>query len=303
MRIAILGSGGVGGYFGGRLAAAGSDVTFVARGAHLDAIRAHGLRILSPLGDATIADAKAVDDIAKIDAVDLVVVAVKLWDTEAVAVALKPLVDRGAAVVSFQNGVDKDDVLRRHLPSASILGGVCYIASVIAEPGVIRHSGTMQRLVFGEYDGAPSSRVHAFLDACTAAKIDAATTLAIERLHWEKYVFLVGVSGTTSSMRSAIGKIRANPQTRAFLRDVMREVAAVGRARGVPLRDDFADERLAFCDTLPAAMTSSMANDLERGNRLEVAWLSGAVAEIGRSIGVPTPLNRAVADILALYAG
>jgi 2-dehydropantoate 2-reductase len=303
MRIAILGSGGVGGYFGGRLAAAGSDVTFVARGAQLDAMRTRGLRITSALGDATLPSVQVVDDIAKVGAVDFVFVAVKLWDTEAVAATLGRLADHGAAIVSFQNGVHKDDVLRKHLPPASIVGGVCYVASVITEPGIISHTGTMQRLVFGEYDGARSARVKALLAACVAAKIDAEVTDAIERLIWEKFVFLVGVSGTTTSMRKTIGEIRDNAQTRAFLRDVMREVVAVGRAKGVALREDFADERLAFCDTLPAGMTSSMRNDLERGHRLEVPWLSGGVVEIGKALGVPTPLNRSIADILALYAG
>ena len=301
MRIAVLGAGGVGGYFGGRLAASGSDVSFVARGAHLAAIRRDGLRITSPLGDLTLKDAKVVDDLAKLGPVDLVMVAVKLWDTETIAASLKPLVEQGVAVISFQNGVQKDEILRKHLPASAVLGGVGYIAAVISEPGVIAHNGQMQRLVFGEYDGTRSARVQTLFEACQKAGIDAVVSDAIERSIWEKFVFLVGLSATTASTRKAIGPIRENPQTRAFLLGLMREVVAVGRAKGVPLREDFAEDRLAFADTLPPDMKASMCHDLERGNRLELPWLSGGVARLGDELGVPTPLNHAVADVLVLH--
>jgi 2-dehydropantoate 2-reductase len=302
MRIAILGSGGVGGYFGGRLAATASEVTFVARGAHLEAIRRYGLRLTSPLGDAHIVPANAVETIAEVGQVDLVIVAVKLWDTEEIAPTLRPLADRGAAIISFQNGVQKDELLRKYVPSDAIMGGVCYIAATIAEPGVILHTGTMQRLVFGEYGGGKSGRGEAFLAACLQAGIDAEFTDAIERQIWEKFVFLVGLSGTTSIVRQSIGPIRENPQTRSLLLDAMREVVEVGRAKGVPLAADFAENRLAFCDTLPATMTSSMQTDLERGNRLEVPWLSGSLVELGAALGVSTPINLVISDALALYA-
>ncbi|WP_028221106.1 ketopantoate reductase family protein [Paraburkholderia oxyphila] len=301
MKIAILGSGGVGGYFGARLAAAGYDVTFVARGKHLEAIRRNGLRVVSPMGDIEIPNARTVDAVDGVGKVDLVLVAVKLWDTESAAQSLKPLVDQGAAVVSFQNGVHKDEVLARHLPLQSIFGGVCYIASVISEPGVITHSGTMQKLTFGEYDGSQSPRVTAFYDACQIAKITAEITRDIRRLIWEKFVFLVGLSGTTASIRKPIGPIRENPRTREFLLQVMEEVVAVGRAKGVDLPADFAQDRLAFCDSIPATMTSSMHHDLERGNRLELPWLSRGVAEFGAELNIATPRNRAIADILELY--
>lgn len=302
MKIAILGSGGVGGYFGGRLAAAGSDVTFIARGAHLDAIRRNGLRLTSPRGDAHIAKPKAVETIAEIGPVDLVLVGVKLWDTEAVAASLAPLAEAGVAILSLQNGVQKDDILRARVPAGAVMGGVAYIAATIAEPGVIAHSGTMQRLVFGEYGGARSARGEAFLQACTEAGIDAEFSDAIERLIWEKFVFLVGLSGTTTLFRTTIGPIREDAGHRAMLLDAMRETVAVGRAKGVPLPEDFAEGRLAFCDTLPAGMTSSMKTDLERGNRLELPWLSGGVVEMGKAPGIPTPVNAAIADALAPFA-
>jgi 2-dehydropantoate 2-reductase len=302
VKIAILGSGGVGGYFGGRLAAAGSDVTFIARGAHLDAIRRNGLHLTSPRGDAHIARPKAVETIAEAGPVDLVLVGVKLWDTEAVAASLAPLAEAGAAILSLQNGVQKDDILRTRVPADAVMGGVCYIAAAIAEPGVIAHAGAMQRLVFGEYGGTGSARGEAFLQACAEAGIDAEFSDAIERLIWEKFVFLVGLSGTTALFRSSIGPIREDAGHRAMLLDAMRETVAVGRAKGVPLPEDFADGRLAFCDTIPAGMTSSMKTDLERGNRLELPWLSGGVVEMGRALGISTPVNAAIADALAPFA-
>jgi hypothetical protein len=160
----------------------------------------------------------------------------------------------------------------------------------------------MQRLVFGEYDAKTSTRAEAFLDACRRAGIDAEISVDIRRTLWEKFVFLVGLSGTTTCIRKPIGPIRSNPRTRALLHDAMREVVAVGRVQGVLLAEDFADNRLAFSDGLPATMTSSMHNDLERGNRLEVAGLSGDVVERGNAVGVPTPVNRAIYDLLVLHA-
>jgi 2-dehydropantoate 2-reductase len=302
MRIAVIGAGGVGGYFGGRLAAAGTEVTFVARGAQLDAIRTNGLKILSPLGDSHIQPARAVESIDQAGAVDLVLIAVKLSDTESVAQTLRPLSEKGAAILSLQNGVEKDAVLRKYLAADSIIGGVCYIGAKISKPGVISHTGSIQRMVFGEYTAKPSKRTEALLDACKRAAIDAEISGSIERLIWEKFVFLVGLSGTTSTIRQPIGPIRENPRSRAFLLDVMQEVVALGRALGVGLSEDYAQDRLAFCDSLPPSMTSSMYNDLENGNRLELPWLSGGVAAMGRMAGTPTPMNRAISDILALYS-
>ncbi|MFA9439120.1 ketopantoate reductase family protein [Uliginosibacterium sp. sgz301328] len=302
MKIAVVGAGGVGGYFGARLAKAGCDVTFVARGAHLAAMRDKGLRILSEGGDIHLDSPKLVERPEQLSPVDLVIVAVKLWDTEQVAASLRSVAEQGAAVISFQNGVAKDEILAKHLPAESILGGSSFISAFIESPGVVRHVGALQRLVFGEYNGQRSARVEDFLDACQRAGINAEIHDDVRRQVWEKFVFLVGLSGATSAIRQTIGPVRENPRSRAFLHDLMRETVAVGRARGINLAENYADDRLAFCDTLPAGMTSSMHNDLERGNRLEVAWLSGGVADYGRELGVQTPRNQAVADILAIYA-
>ena len=302
MRIAVMGTGGVGGYFGARLAQGGHDVAFVARGRQLEALRTRGLRVESPLGDLRLPDVRATDDPATLGAVDLVLFSVKLWDTQGAAESVKPLLGADTAVVSFQNGVVKDDILREVLDAEHIIGGATYIAAVIAEPGLIRHSGTMQKLVFGEYDGSLSPRVRQFRDACTGSGIDVEVSDQIERTVWEKFVPLVGLSGLTSLTRTPIGPIRSHPRTRAFLHDTMDEVVQVARAQGVPLPADYADQRIAFTDTAPASMTSSMHHDIEQGNRLEVPWLSGDVVERGARLGIPTPCNRAIYDILSVHS-
>jgi 2-dehydropantoate 2-reductase len=227
--------------------------------------------------------------------------AVKLGATAAAIEAIRPLVGPDTAIVSFQNGVLKDDMLRAAFGAARIFGGVGYVGSAIDRPGVIRQTGPMQRLVFGEFDGRRSARVEAFLAACRAGGINAEISDDISRSIWEKFVFLVGLSGTTATMRVPIGPVRANPQTRAFLLDLMRETVAVGRAHGVGLPEDYAEQRLALADDVAWDMTSSLHHDLQRGNPLEVPWLAGGVVALGRQVGVPTPLNRAVADILALH--
>jgi 2-dehydropantoate 2-reductase len=303
MKIAIMGSGGVGGYFGARLAKAGAEVSFIARGAHLAAMREHGLKVESGLGDIHLPQVNVTDDPRTIGKVDLVLFSVKLRDTETAAQSIKPLFGPDTGILSFQNGVQKDDILRGVFGEKPVMGGVAYIATAIGRPGVIKHTGTLQRLVFGEYDGRRSPRAEAFLAACLKGGVDAQLNDDIRRQIWEKFVFLVALSGTTTTMRRPIGPIRAHPQTRAFLLEIMREAVKVGRAHGVALPEDYAEQRLAFCDSLPEDMTSSMHHDLERGNPLEVQWLSGGVAQLGERADIPTPANRAVWDILALHAG
>ena len=303
MKIVVMGSGGVGGFYGGRLAHAGCDVTFIARGKHLAAMREHGLTIESEQqGDIHVPGVRVTDDPSTLEPADIVIIAVKLWDIEAAARAVKPLVGNATAVLSLQNGVIKDDILRREFGSDAVMGGVGYVGTHIARPGVIHQTGTLQRLVFGEYDGRRSTRAEALLAALLRAGIAAELSSDIRRTLWEKYVFLVGLSGTTATMRSTLGPIRSNPRTRAFLLELMRETVTVGRAHRVTLPEDYAEQRLAFADTLASDMTSSLHHDLEHGNRLEVAWLSGGVVELGKAVNVPTPANRAVWDILALYA-
>jgi len=301
MRIAFMGSGGLGGYFGARLCKGGADVHFIARGKHLQALRSDGLRVEGP-EPIHIARVNATDDPAEVGVADFVMLCVKLWDTEAALQQLRPMVGKGTTIISFQNGVLKDQYLRSAYDESHLMGGVGYVATTIDRPGVIRQTGPMQRLLFGEFDGSRSSRGQALLEACIAGGIKAELSENILREIWQKYVFLVGLSGTTTTIRKPIGPIRENPQTRAFLLDVMREVVAVGRAQGVDLPEDYAEVRLRLADDVAYDMTSSMHHDLERGNPLEVRWLSGGVVELARRNDVPTPLNRAIADILALHA-
>jgi 2-dehydropantoate 2-reductase len=303
MKIAVMGTGGVGGYFGAKLGLSGCDVSFVARGAQLEAIRRHGLKVISPLGDMHLPSPSVTDTPGDIGPVDIVLFGVKLWDTETAAQAIQPLIGSHTAVISLQNGVVKDDMLNDALGREAVVGGVCYIAATIAEPGVIRHAGTMQKIVFGEYGGERSERIRRFHEACENAGISTEISDDIARTIWEKFVFLVGLSATTTATRRSIGEVRAHPATRRLLEAVMQETVDVGRAQGVALAVDFAQDRLRFCDQLPADMTASMLRDLEQGNRLEVEWVSGDVSRRGQQLGVATPFNTAVFDILALHAG
>lgn len=303
MRIAVLGSGGVGGYFGAKLARGGADVTFLARGVHREAIQQDGLRIEGGDDPFHLPDVHATSEPGEVGPVDLVMVCVKLWDTESALRQARPLLGPDSTVVSFQNGVGKDAGLRATYDESHLIGGVAYIATRIKRPGVIVRTGSLERLVFGEYDGHGSARVDALHSACLAGGITAEISTDIEREIWEKFVFLVGLSATTATMRRPIGPIRANPQTRGFLLDLMREVVAVGQAQGVQLPGNYAEHALALMDEVPADMTSSMHHDLQQGNPLEAPWLSGSVVELGEQVGLDAPLNRAVADILCLAAG
>lgn len=301
MRIVVVGAGGVGGYFGGQLAAAGDDVVFVARGRQLAALRERGLRVDSEHAPVTLPRVEVVDNVDAVHAADLVLIAVKLWDTADVARRIEGLARRGAAVLSLQNGVQKDEELAQHLPVESILGGACYISAALTEPGVIHHDGTLARIVFGEYDGRRSRRAVAVEAALRRAGIPTELTDDITAVLWKKFVFLVGISSVTSASRQPIGVLRANPSTRRLLHDVMSEVVAVGRARGVDLPEDYADQQVTFCDTLPENMGSSMLHDLLNGSRLELPWLGGSVVAMGEQAGLPTPYNTALAAVLQPY--
>jgi 2-dehydropantoate 2-reductase len=301
MRIAVMGTGGVGGYFGARLAASGADVTFIARGEHLRAMRANGLQILSAKGDLLLKPAKAADKPAEVSAVDLVMIAVKLWSTDEAVREIAPLVGPATTVVSFQNGVIATDQLLAAYGTERVIGGVANIAALIEAPGVIRHNGTMARLIFGELDNKRSARCEQFAALCQRAGFDHVVSDDIKRAIWEKFVFLASFSGMTSLMRQPIGPIREDPELRAMLREAIAEVVAVGRAKGANLPPDQIEKSLAWGDGLPPTMVASMRGDLERGNRLELPWLSGAVVKLGAELGVPTPTHKFISLALKPY--
>ena len=301
MRIAVMGTGGVGGYFGARLAQGGHEVAFIARGRHLAALSGRGLTIRSALGDMHLPKPVVTDDPAALSPADIVLFAVKLWDTEDAAEAIRPLLADGGVVAPFQNGVASIERIGAIVGASRVIGGVAQIAATIAEPGVIAHTGTMARLRFGAVLPDQRPAAEALLAACRGAGIDAELVADIRRALWEKFVFLAAFSGLTSVARQPIGVLRADVELRATLEAAMREAWAVGRAQGVALADDFVAQQMRFTDGLPPEMRSSMLNDLLAGNRLEAPWLAGAVARMAAAAGIAAPVNATLYAALKPY--
>jgi 2-dehydropantoate 2-reductase len=301
MRIAVMGAGGVGGYFGAQFARAGHEVAFIARGPHLQALRSGGLTVESTVAPARGLKVVATDDPAQVAPVDVVMFCVKLWDVEAAAPATAPLVAGGGIAIPFQNGVESHRVLARVLGPQRVAGGVAQIAAVIKAPGVIAHTGTMARLRVGAFAGGPQASVQAFVDAGRAAGIEIERVDDIERALWEKFVFLAAMSGTTALARQPIGVVRDDPDLRAALLAAMRETVAVAAAQGVQFEDGFVERQQAFIDGLPAQMRSSLLNDLVAGRRLEAPWLAGAVARMATEAGLPAPVNSTIYAALKPY--
>jgi len=302
MRIAVIGAGGVGGAFGAALAKGGADVTFLARGAHLKAMRENGLKVLGPRGDIHLQPTQASDDPAAIGPVDVALFCVKLWDVESAGAAIKPLVGRNTAVIPLQNGIDASERLIPILGKDAVMGGVAQISATIAEPGVIRQTGTFMRLVFGELDGRPSARGAAFHAACQAGGFDSTNSNEIIVALWEKFVLLATNSSVVSLTRLPFGKLRDDPDVFGLFEKAIPEVAAVGRARGVKLAPDLEERLLKATRNFPAEMMPSMTVDLLRGNKLELPWLGGKVVALGRELKVPTPTYDVMYAALKPYA-
>ncbi len=307
MRIVVFGAGGVGGYFGARLAAAGEEVGFIARGAHLEALRAHGLRILSPLGDVTVTPAAVSADPAALARTfgppDLVLFSVKLYDVESAAQAIVPLLGPETAVLALQNGVDAEGRIAARIGAERVVGGVAYISSTIEAPGVIRHFNRAAKLSFGEMDGRTSPRLEAFAAAGTRAGFAAELVPDIERALWEKFVFLASFAGVSALLRRAIGPIMGDPDTKSFFSDALHEVATLAQARGIALTPGLVPRQLAMAAAMEPDFTASMARDLARGNRIEIEGLSGSVVRLGLQAKVATPVHRAIYASLKLHAG
>ncbi|MDX6752551.1 2-dehydropantoate 2-reductase [Geminicoccaceae bacterium 1502E] len=302
MRVAVIGAGAVGGYFGARLAAGGAELAFVARGAHGAAMRSHGLRLLSARGNLHLEAVRLLEEEAR-ERFDAVLIAVKMYDLEAAAQRAAALVAGDGVVVPLQNGVEAVDILRRRLAARHVAGGVAYIAGAIEEPGVIRHSGQMARLVLGALDERQRPGLEALARACDAADVEAALVPDVMREIWKKFVFLAPFAGITCFARRPIGPVRDQPVLWQRFEAMVREAVAVGRARGVELPDELVEERLAFVRGLPADMRSSMLTDLESGRRLELDWLVGAVVRLGVEAGVPVPASAEVYGMLEPLAG
>ena len=302
MRIAVIGAGGVGGGFGAALAKAGGDVTFVARGAHLAAMRENGLRVEGDRGETLIRPVQATDDPASIGPVDIVLFCVKLWDVESAGERIKPLIGPGTGVIPLQNGIDSGDRLVPILGADHVMGGTVGISATIARPGVIKQTGTFMSMAFGERDGRPSPRGEALRDLAKAAGISTLLSDNIAVPIWEKFILLTAMSGCTAVTRLPVGKLRDDPDVYALFESVMRETEAVGRAEGVKLPADVVEKRSAMIRSQPPGVMASMAVDLIRGNRIEVPWLAGKVVELGRKHGIPTPSNAAIFAALKPYA-
>jgi 2-dehydropantoate 2-reductase len=294
MRIAIMGAGGIGAYYGACLARAGDDVALIARGAHLDAMRANGLRIHDFGGDEfTIDPVNATDDPATIGPVDVMLFCVKMYDTINAAELCKPMMGPDTIVVTLQNGVESVGMIDSVLGEGRALGGAAYISATIVEPGVVQRNNQMAKIEFGEADSSISPRAEAFAKALRDAGIEAAVTPAVQVMLWSKFVLLTANSGMNSLSGEDTGVVRADPVMRDVYRNAMRETVAVGRAMGVDLPDDIIERSMAWLDS-SAPIKASLAVDLERGRRLEVEWLSGAVHRLGALNSVPTPIHSTI---------
>ena len=299
MRVAVMGSGAVGGYYGAKLARAGHDVTFVARGAHLDAIRARGLHVRSPaLGDFTV-HAPAESDTRRVGPVDLVLFAVKTYDNHTAIPAILPMLGPGSCVLTLQNGVESVHDLARVVGEPPVLGGTTYVATALVEPGVIEQTGTHRRIVFGEVFGSlprMSKRVSAVTDALAGADIQAESVADGRIPIWEKFILLASVAAFTGAARLPLGPVRDDPFVRARLLDGCREIEAVARAEHVAVAADIIDRISQYIDSIPGTMRSSLLIDLSQGKRIEVEALQGAVVRRAGRSGVAVPI------ISALYA-
>ncbi len=301
MRIAVIGAGGVGGGFGAALAMAGADVTFIARGAHLAAMKSKGLRIEGGRGETHLVPTQATDDPKAVGPVDYVLFCVKLWDVESAGQQVKLLVGPDTAVIPLQNGIDAPERLLPILGKQAVMGGVAQISASIVAPGVIRQVGTFMRMLFGELDDSRTRRGEALLELCQKAGFDATLSDQIVTELWMKFILLATNASVMALARQPIGKLRDDPDMQPQFIAAYKEVIDVGKAKGVKLPADALDRMLAFNSGAPPTMKPSMALDLERGNRIELPWLGGKVVELGRQLGVPTPTHAFMYAALKPY--
>ena len=302
MRVGVIGAGGVGGYFGGRLAQAGVEVALLARGAHLAAVREHGLRVRGLVDDFTVR-VPASQDPAEIGPCDFVLFCVKSYDTEEAAAQLEPLLAAETAVVSLQNGVDNEEKIAARIGSEHVLGGAAFIFAYIAAPGLIEQTAGPRRIVFGELDGSRSERAESLLAACRTADIDAAIADDIRVVVWDKYALICAVAGVTAASRLPMDRLLAVRESRDFFRRIVGEVALVARAEGVALADAIVDEKTAFAETLEPGSFSSLHHDLVTGRRLELDALHGELIRRAARHGLHVPASEAVYALLKPWEG
>jgi 2-dehydropantoate 2-reductase len=302
MRIAVIGAGGIGAIYGASLAKSGIDVVFVARGAHVRAMREVGLRIEGDRGETHIRPAQATDQITGIGLVDYVLFCVKLWDVESAGERIAAIVGPDTAVIPLQNGVDAAERLSAILGPVPVMGGTAFVTGSIVTPGVVRQTGAYQRMTFGELDGRISDRGERLRDICEAAGFEGVLSPDVRVPIWEKFILLVPLAGLNALTRLPLGKWRADPDLLALFETALRETVAAGCAEGVRLAPDSVDKTLAMMWSMPDHHMTSMGNDLLSGNRLELPWFAGKVVELGRRHGVPTPANAFINTALKPYA-
>ncbi len=292
MRIAVIGAGGIGGYFGGRLAAVGEDVVFVVRGKHLEALRSHGLRVESPLGDFAVPSVEASDTPEEVGSVDVVFVAVKAWQVPEIGDFIKPLIGPSTVILPVQNGVEAAQQLAAVHGADRVLAGLCRILTMIVAPGHIRHLGVEPCIVFGETAGAPTERVKNIAAALSNAQVGVRTPSNIWPPLWEKFLFIASFGGVGAVTRSPAGTMRSTAGTREMLRAAMSEIQLLARAKGVSLADNVVDKSLAFLENMPEDATASMQRDIMEGRPSELESQNGAVVRLGEIAGVATPVHR-----------
>jgi 2-dehydropantoate 2-reductase len=292
MRIAIYGAGGVGGYFGGRLAQAGEEVVFIARGKHLQALRSHGLRVDSIKGDFVVQPAHATDDPTQVGIVDVILVGVKAWQVPEAAEAMRPMVGPKTVVVPLQNGVEAPSQLAAVLGREHVLGGLCGLMTFIVEPGHIRHAGTDPFVKFGELDNRPSERVEKLRQAFAGASgLTAEIPPDIQVALWQKFLFITAWSGMGTVTRAPVGVFRGQPATRQMLEQAVHEEFDVAQAHNIALPEETVSKTVGGFDSLPPYATASMQRDIMAGRPSELDSLNGAVVHLGQAVGVETPLN------------
>ena len=303
MRFAVIGAGGVGGYFGARLASSGEDVMFTARGAHLEAMQHGGLHVIAPDTTLHVSPGRCMGSPAEIGPVDTVFFCVKSYDTERAAAALTPLLHASTVIISLQNGIDNEDTLRRVLPGSTVFGGVAYIYSTISRPGEVTVAAGPRKIVFGPVDGTTRDRARALeiRDVCSRAGITAEVPTDIIAALWRKFIFITGAGGITALTRLTLGEILAVNQTKDLLADAMRETAAVARAQRVEVEDRYVESVFDTLARFSNTTRSSLYYDLERGKPLEIEALAGTVVRLGAAHGIPTPVNRTVYASLLPY--
>ena len=301
MRIAAMAAGAVGSYFGGRLQAAGHDVAYIARRANLEALKKDGLKIQSVHGDLHLPKVFATPDPKEVGPVDIVLFAVKLWDTETAAELTKPMIGPNTRVITLQNGVDSYERVSAILGKEHVIPGTAYIAAVLGGPGVMLHTSKFAIMRCGRIDGSKDAQLDKFVEAAKAANIDIQPQDDMNRERWQKFIFLSSMAGVNCLTRMEIGKVLGEPHTRAFYKKLMEESFAISQKLGVKVAPNWVEDRMVFSDNAPPGMKASMLHDLEAGNRLELDWLTGKVVELGKQTGVPTPAAEAVYAAVALH--